>query len=307
MKHPLKITLLLIWLFLTSQIIGLILINMDAVVTREVNELNQTIVKVSHNETAVGERPQTKGVASFLLLVVGLLIGTIILLLISKFGKFNIWRAWYFLAVWLAMSIAFGVFLWKGYAMILALALAFLKVYKRNPVIHNLTEIFVYSGIALLLAPILNLLWAFILLLIISAYDMFAVWKSKHMVKMALFQAKSEIFAGLFIPRGKIVKIKEEKKEREISGKGKEEGGIAVLGGGDIAFPLIFTSVCMEYIIILGIDKIHALFYSLIITLFSTIALSLLFFFAKKHRFYPAMPFISVGCFLGFGLLLLIL
>jgi len=45
--------------------------------------------------------------------------------------------------------------------------------------------------------------------------------------------------------------------------------------------------------------KLLALGYSLIISLFTAVALMLLFFLAKKDRFYPAMPFISVGCFLG--------
>jgi len=35
----------------------------------------------------------------------------------------------------------------------------------------------------------------------------------------------------------------------------------------------------------------------LIISVGATIALSLLFYFSEKGKFYPAMPFISMGCF----------
>jgi len=38
-----------------------------------------------------------------------------------------------------------------------------------------------------------------------------------------------------------------------------------------------------------------------IIPLFSTAGLALLFFYGKKEKFYPAMPFISIACFIGFG------
>ena len=44
---------------------------------------------------------------------------------------------------------------------------------------------------------------------------------------------------------------------------------------------------------------------TLIITLFTTIALLLLFLLSKKDRFYPAMPFLSAGCLLGYGVMLL--
>ena len=45
---------------------------------------------------------------------------------------------------------------------------------------------------------------------------------------------------------------------------------------------------------------------SSIIILTTTIALALLFFFAEKGKFYPAMPIISAGCFVGYILTLLI-
>ena len=38
---------------------------------------------------------------------------------------------------------------------------------------------------------------------------------------------------------------------------------------------------------------------ALMITLFSTIALSLLFVYSNKGKFYPAMPFITAGIFTG--------
>ena len=79
----------------------------------------------------------------------------------------------------------------------LAISLAAWKILRPNVFIHNLTEVFIYGGIAALLVPIINLFSAFILLLLISIYDMYAVWKSKHMVSMAKFQSEAKVFAGL--------------------------------------------------------------------------------------------------------------
>ena len=83
----------------------------------------------------------------------------------------------------------------------------------------------------------------------------------------------------------------------------------AILGGGDIAFPLFFSAAIMEHLIIVqNIPKFpNALLYSLISTVTAGIALSLLFYYSKKDKFYPAMPFISAGCLIGYGIIFLII
>ena len=47
----------------------------------------------------------------------------------------------------------------------------------------------------------MNIFSASILLVLISLYDMYAVWKSRHMVAMAKFQSSSNLFAGISIPK----------------------------------------------------------------------------------------------------------
>ena len=126
---------------------------------------------------------------------------------------------------------------------------------------------------------------------------MYAVWKSKHMIRLAKFQAKSQVFAGLFIPYQRVPKPK--KGQKAVRKKIK----IAVLGGGDIGFPLIFTGIVMTDLIIRhGI--LAGFLMSLIITACATAALLLLFIKAKKDKFYPAMPFLSAGCFAGYLIIL---
>ena len=71
----------------------------------------------------------------------------------------------------------------------------------------------------------------------------------------------------------------------------------AILGGGDIGFPLLFAGVVMKTV---GFTKV------LIIPVVVSISLFILLYFAEKNKFYPAMPFLSAGCFLGYGLVTLI-
>ena len=74
------------------------------------------------------------------------------------------------------------------------------KVVKPNVYVHNFTELFIYGGLVAIFIQILNIYSAVVILILISLYDMYAVWKSKHIQKLAKFQTKSKVFAGLFIP-----------------------------------------------------------------------------------------------------------
>lgn len=310
MKHDFIITLALVIFFVIAQFVGLVLIDAN------IGEIKivEGVKTIIHQDTSLGPRPELSGSGAFAYIAAGLIIGTLLILLIIRMKKINLWKAWFFLAVFLAISLALGVFLNSYLTFIIALILALIKILKPNVIIHNITEVLMYAGIAVFLVPMLNVLWAAILLLVISVYDVYAVFKSKHMVKMAQFQAKSKVFAGLFIPytpkeqrvdsgAASIILPKGMKAEAK---KQKAEKKNAVLGGGDIAFPLLFTGAVMEHLIIKGLPAIIALEQSLIITLTTTIALALLFIFAKKDKFYPAMPFVTAGCFIGYGIVLLL-
>jgi len=244
-----------------------------------------------------------------------ILLMTAILLILIKFQLGNLWKYGFFLAVLFSLAVAFGVYVNKYIAIIAALVLAYFKVFKPNPYTHNIVEIFLYAGIAILVLPLLNIYSAIGLLIVISLYDMYAVWKSKHMIKLAKFQSENRAFAGFAIPYARPEKIvKKEikvKAARKIKAKEKVKEEmkpkIAILGGGDIGFTLIFASVVMEMLIkSMGVAKIAAFFYSLIVVVCVTIALALLFIFSKKDRFYPAMPFLSAGCLIGYIIVILV-
>ena len=293
MKHDFPIVLWLILLFIISQLFGLFLLTVD-IQEVAVDESTGSI-QVVYEETALGPRPATQGVGSFLYLALGVGIGTGLLLILIHFRKLLTWKIWFFFAVAMATTLALGVFLPSTVAFLIAVVLALWKLIKPNVVVHNLTEVFMYAGIALFLAPLFDLLWGVILLLAISLYDMYAVWKSKHMVKMATFLTDSKAFAGLSIPYRSKTSSKKTKGHKKVVGKKK----MAILGGGDMAFPLIFAGTVLVWLIQQGFDKTVAFYVTLLIPLFATLALSFLFWKSEKGKFYPAMPFLSAGCFLG--------
>jgi len=290
MKHTLKITIILVLLFFLSQIVGLAITNQYIDHEKTV----ETGVTAWEELPYEIERPPVEESSSFIYILIAVLLGTGLLMLLIKFKKVNLWKFWFFISVVMCLTIALKPFMRQEIALAISFLLALFKVVRPNIFIHNITEVFIYGGIAAILVPIMNLYAAFMSLILISIYDAYAVWKSKHMVTLAKFQTSSKVFAGLSIPYelpkkeskkkiGKVVKIEKIK--------------TAILGGGDIAFPLIFAGVVMKNIGFLT---------SLIIPVFVSAALFILMIKSKKDKFYPAMPFLSLGCIAGYSFILLL-
>jgi len=112
------------------------------------------------------------------------------------------------------------------------------------------------------------------------------------MQKMAKYQInKVKVFSGFFIP----YLGNKEKKLIKYAYKNKKKGkkikiSVAILGGGDVVFPLILAGVVMRSIGLLP---------ALMISIGATLALVYLFMRSEKGKFYPAMPFITAGIFAG--------
>ncbi|MBN1275580.1 hypothetical protein JXA12_04800 [Candidatus Woesearchaeota archaeon] len=317
MKHNLSVTALLVGIFLVAQVAGLFLIgeSMQDVTCDVLEDVEEC--RPVYADTAVGERPQTEGFGSFLYIIVGVGVATAVLLLIIRFGKTNIWRAWFFLAVWVASAIALGVVLPSWLAWLLGLVLAGWKLWRPNIVVYNVAEILMYAGIAVLLVPILDVWWTLALLLLISAYDMVAVWKSKHMVSMAKFITSSNTFAGLLVPYGRSDGVRLRMHRGEAASRSLKKGSSmknAILGGGDIAFPLLFAGAVLQARVVelvgMGVPFAGAVtgafVTSIIVAIGATMAIAGLFLFAKKDTFYPAMPFVTIGCLVGWAVTLLV-
>ncbi|MBU2497198.1 MAG: hypothetical protein KJ767_04020 [Nanoarchaeota archaeon] len=316
MKHSWKATLIVLVLFLLTQIIGLAVVK-TYTVGWQLQDANIT------KEIPYGfAPPEVQPEVSLISIMVAIIIATMIILLLGRIKANLIIKLWFTFVVLITMAVALSAipFVNSYIALGVSALLTYFKIFRRHLVVHNVTELFIYPGLAAIFVPILNVGVTILLLLFLSVYDFWAVFKSKHMIELAKYQMNElKVFTGFFLPYfhkkdyEKVRKLREMQKKMKLQmqdGKGKKGKGklhelakkikvnIAILGGGDVAFPLIFAGVVLK--------TYNSFFYGLIIAVFATLALLWLLTTAKKGKFYPAMPFISTGCLIGYGLVWLL-
>jgi len=299
MKHNTKITTILIIMFVITQLIGLF------VVSTYIDGLELPYGMEPPEE--ITENPNQSGSN----IIIAFVIAISLFFILIKLKAETFIRTWFFVVTTLALGLTITAILFKlnlnfniqYIALLIALPLVYIKIFKKQLIVHNLTELFIYPGIAAVFVSLINVLWIIIILLLISFYDIWAVWHSQFMEKMAKFQInKIQVFSGFFIPfvnkkqKQKIKLIKQKYKskgDKELEKqfkKAKIKANLAILGGGDVIFPIITAGVFLKY---------YGLWPALIISLSATLALTYLLIAAKKGKFYPAMPFLTIGMFLG--------
>jgi hypothetical protein len=122
------------------------------------------------------------------------------------------------------------------------------------------------------------------------------------MQKMAKYQIKTlRVFSGFFVPylsKAQKLKIQKMKKSKSKKAMKPMKVSVAILGGGDIIFPIITAGVMLKF---------FGLLPAIFVICGAAIGLGYLFFLAEKRKFYPAMPFITGGMFIAMILSWLIL
>jgi presenilin-like A22 family membrane protease len=292
MKHNFKTTLILISLFLITQLLFISVLNIK-------NKNNIELISAE-------EKAELSGTSFIISISIGITIGTLIILFLAKKKKNNIWKYWYLLTIFLTTKMIFLMFFNSTTSTILALILVLLKHKFKNSYIHNITEIIAYQGVAIYISEILPtkhpLLYATIMLIIISIYDFIAVFISKHMITLAKFQKNTNFFAGLTInynkrKKDKLNENKTKSNKQKINKTHTKKQ--AILGGGDIIFPMIFNA-SIYYSFHTTINPNILTLLLIIPIICETSSLIYLFFTAKKDKYYPAMPYITSGCIIGF-------
>ena len=289
-------------MFFLTQLIGLLVIHLYApIITQSIDEQGNLINITSYNLPYGVNPPEDSSPKSSLFsILIAIAIAVFLILFLMKIRAEIFLRIWFLVVVFLALSISINAFLISFsnssiIALIIALPLALLKIFRRSFVIHNLTELLIYPGIAAIFVPLLNVWTSVLLMLFLSVYDMYAVWKVGFMQKMAKYQMeKVKVFPGFFVPyldkkaKKQIEKLKSSKSKKPI------KLSIAILGGGDVVFPLILAGAVFNS---LGFMQ------ALIIILGATAALGFLFYISKKGKAYPAMPFITIGVLFALGII----
>ncbi len=271
-------------MFLVAQFIGLYVVSSNSLP----DYLNTKI------------NPEEQGYSYlFFQIITSFFLAIMIFVFITKYKLVTFMRIWFMFVTTIALSISiFAIikpfFNYYLFALSIALFLGILKIVRPSILVHNGTELLIYPGIATVFVQILNPFYVLLLLLLITIYDFWAVWHSGLMQKMAKFQMNEmKIFGGFFVPylnakiRAQIKKIKL-KKGSKLNKRLRVP--VALLGGGDIVFPIITAGVFMQnFGLISGLFVIGGAF----------LGLTYLLLFSKGKKFYPAMVYITPGILLG--------
>jgi len=237
---------------------------------------------VAHASDGVST-PMTVGVILFYILV-----ATLLVLFFLKKGAGLFLRFLLLFSVFVGGWITLIPFLGE-YALLFLLLLLFLLIKKPLVVVHNTCIIIAIAGAGAVVGISLTPLIVIVLAAILSVYDVIAVYKTKHMVKMAEGMVKSKSILGIVIP----FQIKDlflDLKKTDVQGR------FMILGGGDIMIPLL---LCVAFLS-------QGVVYSLVIFAFSLMGLAfsfILFISPETKRPIPALP--PIVFMLTFGYIIL--
>ena len=153
--------------------------------------------------------------------------------------------------------------------------------------LHDLGVVLAIAGIGGILGLSLTPMAVIFILIILSFYDIIAVYKTKHMVKMAEEMIKSRAIFGIVLPRkgqGWIESLENVRPGEEFM----------ILGSGDLVMPLLLAASSAWF---------HGLRESLFVMFFSFLGLALtyiLFVTQKERRAMAALPPIAAMAIIGY-------
>lgn len=224
---------------------------------------------------------------SILYFLIMFIIATVVLLLIIKFVK-NPWflRVIYFIAIAEGLLIFSQAYIISPYYILLALVLFILWIVINNILIHDIVLVIALSAIAVIFGTSIDPVTAIFILLFLAVYDFWAVFKSKHMVKMFSSLVKNKIHFAIIIPE-KVNDLFNKVKDAK-SGK-----GIMFLGTGDLAIPAIFVVSTLQQGIAVSILTALG-------SIFGLIFLFIIFISQVKKQPMPGLPPIVMGAMIGY-------
>lgn len=229
--------------------------------------------------------------ASFWEIIFSFVILLVAILLIIRYVKFRpgkevIFKTFFILPVFLGGILFFSLWIGDILALIFISILIFFWIKKPNVLVHNFLLISGMIGIGSVFGLRLDPLLVIVLLVIFSIYDVIAVYKTKHMIRMAKEMIEARAIPGIILPP-KISEIQAPLKDVKMGGK------FLILGGGDIVFPLLLVASLVP-------EKILS---SIIVAVFATFGLFIsfwIFLSQKTRRPIPALPPIALFSIIGY-------
>lgn len=220
----------------------------------------------------------------------------IFILFIMRFSRLAGVVLWIFLILIMfgGSQVVFGSFLSFPWDMAASLAILALFFLWRNVFMHDVGIILALAGIGGVLGISITPNFGIIVLVVLSFYDIIAVYKTKHMVKMAQGMVRSGAIFGFIIPQENRSFFENRKQAKEQIGE-----QFMILGSGDIGLPVIFASSLIR----------QSLGEAIVVALFATIGVfltHLLFTNQHKRQAMAALPPIATMCLIGYVVALLL-
>jgi presenilin-like A22 family membrane protease len=223
-------------------------------------------------------------------IIISLLFISILFLVIGRFKRLRSfsYRFFLLLVVFSGTQVIIGSIVSSPWDLFWALITAAIFMTVHNVMVHNTALALGIAGISSILGITVSPQTAIFLLVILSFYDILAVYWTKHMVAMAKGMIESGAIFGFIIPY-------DLKDIFSHKGQAREKLGekFMILGSGDIGLPIILASSI----------AVVSLSQALFISLFSLIGLfvtHLLFVNQDGRRPMAALPPIATLAIIGY-------
>lgn len=227
-------------------------------------------------------------------ILVMLAVGTAFTLIFLRFFKSALpYKIIFLLVMFFGMQTFFSLFLSDFLAAGAAFLLILARIFTPFIFVHNIVLVLGVSAVGAMLGISLNPWAAVFVLLLLSVYDYVAVYKTKHMVKMAKEMIERGAVFALILPEKPVHYV-----ELAPKIKGPQEG-IFFLGAGDLVFPLVMSASA------LGIGFVNAAI-TAVFSVFGLFFTHFLFSGQEKREPMPALPPIALLTIVGFLISLLI-
>ncbi len=228
--------------------------------------------------------------------LIGLFLVLVVVWVGSRIPRFANWLFWIFLSLLIisGTQIVALPFVPSPWDMVIAVGLFALFLTVRNVLVHNIAIIFAIAGVGAFIGLEITPSVAILAFVLLSFYDIIAVYKTHHMVKMAEGMIRSGAVFGFIIPA--TFKLFFASRQEAKTRVGDD---FMILGSGDIGLPVIFVSSLVQQSLNEAIIVAIAAILGLLLT-------HILFMSQTKRMPMAALPPIATMTILGYVLSLLL-
>jgi len=243
----------------------------------------------------ISVRPVSWGAFSILDLVVTAIFAAIFIFVATRFQRFGsvFYKVFLTILIFSGAQTIFGIWFDQVVASLAAVLLIILFWALQNVIVQNIVMVLTIGGIGAILGISFVPTTVLIILVLFSFYDIIAVYKTGHMVKLAESMIRSRAIFGFIIPDS----FRGLKEPLSSVAPGDQ---FMILGSGDVIFPLLLSASLVRISIVQAV----------VVSIFSGIGLLLMFtLFSSQRERRPmaALPPIVGMSIIGYLLVSLLL